>query len=103
VSQPPWRISYTPPARRDLRRLDAQIRARVLARIEELAANDLRADARRLAGTDEYRLRSAIGEFGSAAYPAEGALPGNSSGLKKLLLWDPPSAQSRLRRRVPFV
>jgi mRNA interferase RelE/StbE len=58
VTDPPWRIGYTSAARRDLRRLDAQIRARVLEAIEQLAANDPRADVRKLAETDEHRLRA---------------------------------------------
>jgi mRNA-degrading endonuclease RelE of RelBE toxin-antitoxin system len=57
VSEQPWRIGYTPAAPRDLRLLDAQIRARVITALEQLAANDLRADVRRLSGTDEHRLR----------------------------------------------
>jgi mRNA interferase RelE/StbE len=57
VSEPPWRISYTPAAHRDLRRLDPQIRARVLLAIERAAGNDPRTDIRKLAGSDELRLR----------------------------------------------
>jgi hypothetical protein len=34
VTHAPWRIGYTPPARRDLRRLDAQIRARLITALE---------------------------------------------------------------------
>lgn len=61
MTEPPWRIGYAPAARRDLRRLDAQVRARVLATIERAAANDPRVDIRRLTGTDEHRLR--IGDW----------------------------------------
>jgi mRNA interferase RelE/StbE len=57
VSQPPWRIGYAPAARRDLRRLDPQVRVRAIAAIEQLAANDPRSDVRKLGGSDEYRLR----------------------------------------------
>jgi mRNA interferase RelE/StbE len=57
VSQQPWRIAYAPAARRDLRRLDPQVRERVIGAIERAAANDPRADIRRLAGADEHRLR----------------------------------------------
>jgi mRNA interferase RelE/StbE len=57
VSEQPWRIGYAPAALRDLRRLDPQVRARVIAAIERVAANDPRADIRKLAGADEHRLR----------------------------------------------
>ena len=57
MSEPSWGIGYTPAARRDLRRLDAQVRARVLAAIERVATNDPRTDIRKLAGADEHRLR----------------------------------------------
>lgn len=57
MSQPLWRIEYTPAARRDLRRLDTQVRARVVTALEQLTANDPRADVRKLAGADEHRLR----------------------------------------------
>jgi mRNA interferase RelE/StbE len=56
VSQQPWRITYTPAAHRDLRRLDPQVRERVIGAIERAAATDRRADIRKLAGSDEYRL-----------------------------------------------
>ncbi|MGB0091109.1 MAG: type II toxin-antitoxin system RelE/ParE family toxin [Solirubrobacteraceae bacterium] len=58
MTHAPWRIGYTPPARRDLRRLDAQIRARVITALEQLAANDPRVDVRKLTGSDEHRLRA---------------------------------------------
>jgi mRNA interferase RelE/StbE len=57
VSQQPWRIGYSPAALRDLRRLDPQVGARVIAAIERAAANDPRADIRKLTGADEHRLR----------------------------------------------
>ncbi len=57
MSEQPWRIGYTPAALRDLRRLDPPVRARVITALEQLAANDPRVDVRRLAGTDEHRLR----------------------------------------------
>jgi mRNA interferase RelE/StbE len=58
VSEQPWRIAYTSAARRDLRRLDPPVRGRVIATLEQLAANDPRVDVRKLAGTDEHRLRA---------------------------------------------
>lgn len=57
MSEPSWQAGYAPAARRHLRRLDPQVRARVLAAIERVIANDLRADVRKLAGADEHRLR----------------------------------------------
>lgn len=60
MSEPSWRIGYAPAARRDLRRLDPQIRARVIAAIERAAAGGPRADIRRLAGSEEHRLRVGV-------------------------------------------
>lgn len=57
MSQQPWRVAYAPAALRDLRRLDPRVRERVIGAIEQLAANDPRADIRKLVGGDEYRLR----------------------------------------------
>lgn len=56
-----WRIRYASRARRDLRRLDPSIRSRLLLAVERLAANDLRADVRKITGADEYRMR--VGEW----------------------------------------
>ncbi len=50
-----------PQARRDLRRLDPQVRTRVILAIERMADDDPRADVRRLTGSDELRLR--VGEW----------------------------------------
>ena len=58
MSDSPWDIDYTPGARRDLRRLDPQVRTRVVTAIERLGSNDPRADVRRLQGGDEHRLRA---------------------------------------------
>jgi mRNA interferase RelE/StbE len=57
VSDQPWRLTYAPAARRDLRRLDPPVRARVIQTLERLAANDPSVDVRRLSGSDELRLR----------------------------------------------
>ena len=57
MSEQPWRVGYTPAARRDLRRLDPPVRERVIAALGQLAANDPRADVRKLAGGEEHRLR----------------------------------------------
>lgn len=56
-----WRIRYAPKARRDLGRMDPPIRKRIVLAIERLAADDPRADVRRLKGSDELRLR--VGEW----------------------------------------
>lgn len=53
-----WRVLYTSRARRDLRNLDHQVARRVILVIERLAGDDPRSDIRKLAGTDEYRLRA---------------------------------------------
>jgi mRNA interferase RelE/StbE len=57
VSDPSWRLAYASAARRDLRRLDPPVRARVIAALERLAANDPNVDVRTLTGSDELRLR----------------------------------------------
>lgn len=57
MTDAPWRLSYVPSARRDLRRFDPQVRERVIAALERLAADDPRVDVRKLAGSDELRLR----------------------------------------------
>jgi mRNA interferase RelE/StbE len=57
VSRPPWTVSFTRRADRDLDRLDHSVRPRVIEAIERLAAEDPRADVRRLSGSNELRLR----------------------------------------------
>jgi mRNA interferase RelE/StbE len=52
-----WRLDITPPARRDLRRLDPPIRRRVLEALDELAADPLAANLVKLTGRPESRLR----------------------------------------------
>jgi len=52
-----WRIRYAPQARRDLHRLDPPIGKRVIGGIERLAGDDARADVRKIAGSNELRLR----------------------------------------------
>ena len=52
-----WRVEVTPPALRDLRRLDAPIRQRVTAALKRLAADPPAAQLVKLRGTDEHRLR----------------------------------------------
>jgi mRNA interferase RelE/StbE len=47
----------TPPARRDLRRLDRPIKQRVVDALDYLVANPKAGDIRKLAGSDDWRLR----------------------------------------------
>ena len=54
-----WRVEFASVARRDLSRLDPQVRGRVLEAIERLAAADPRSDVRKLGGKKppSWRLR----------------------------------------------
>ena len=56
-----WRIAVAPRAERDLRRLDPQIRRRVLTAIKGLIAEPPEGDIKRLTGSDELRLR--VGDY----------------------------------------
>jgi mRNA interferase RelE/StbE len=57
VSQSPWGVEFSAHAGRDLRRLDPQVRSRVVVALERLAANDRRIEERRIRGLDEWRIR----------------------------------------------
>lgn len=62
MSTQPWRIELTRTATRDLRRLDAPIRARVITALPALAADPQQPGAlRKLTGAPEHRLR--IGDW----------------------------------------
>lgn len=52
-----WRIELTPPARRDLKRLDPPIRQRVNDALDGVVADPPVGDLHKLKGTDEHRLR----------------------------------------------
>lgn len=52
-----WRVEITPPARRDVRRLDPPVRRRVLDALDRLVADPLAGDLVKLTGRDESRLR----------------------------------------------
>ena len=54
---PAWRLTFTAPARRDLRRLDPPIARRVLGALENVAADPDRAQLRQLVNRPEQRLR----------------------------------------------
>lgn len=58
MSDPHWRVEFTPRARKDLLRLDRQVQKRIVDALDRLAAGErLSGDIRRLAGSTEYRLR----------------------------------------------
>jgi mRNA interferase RelE/StbE len=50
-------LRFTRSAEKELRRLDPQIRTRVLGALERLAADDRSLDVRRLTGSEHFRLR----------------------------------------------
>lgn len=53
-----WTVELSKPAARDLRRLDPQIRTRVVAALSGLEREPAKGDIRRLKGSrDEWRLR----------------------------------------------
>lgn len=52
-----WRIELARPAQRDIKRLDPQIRHRVLKAINGLIADPPQGDIKHLTGIDEMRLR----------------------------------------------
>ncbi len=53
-----WRYVVTPQAERDLRRLDAQVRARVFDALDRYVTDRQRGDVKKLHGKDnEWRLR----------------------------------------------
>jgi mRNA interferase RelE/StbE len=57
LTEQAWSYSVTPPARRDLRRLDPPVRRRIVDALDQFVANPRAADTRKLAGGDEWRLR----------------------------------------------
>ena len=53
-----WRVEFARAAQRDMRRLDPQIRRRVITAIDGLLAEPPQGDVKHLSGSDrEYRLR----------------------------------------------
>ncbi len=56
MSEASWNIDVSARAKRDLRRLDPPVSARVVAALERLAAGDP-IDERKLKGIDEWRIR----------------------------------------------
>lgn len=57
MTDAPWTYVVTPPAQRDLRRLDKPIKQRVVDALDHFVANPQAGHARKLAGSDEWRLR----------------------------------------------
>jgi mRNA interferase RelE/StbE len=56
-----WSYIVTPPARRDLRRLDPPIKRRIVAALDRFVADPHAGDIRKIAGGEEWRLR--VGEW----------------------------------------
>jgi mRNA interferase RelE/StbE len=52
----PWSYAVTPPARRDLRRLDPPVRQRIVDALDRFVADPFAADIRKLSAL-EWRLR----------------------------------------------
>jgi mRNA interferase RelE/StbE len=61
VSEAPWSLRFTARAKRDLRRLDPPIRARVIAALEQLTKDPHSGKLSRLTGRPESKLR--VGEW----------------------------------------
>ncbi len=52
-----WTYVITPPARRDLRRLDQPVKRRVVDALDRFVADPQAGDTRKLANSDDWRLR----------------------------------------------
>ena len=63
----PWSVEIERRADRDIRRLDRQVRERVLKAIAQLAADPAKAPIRRLEGRPESRLR--VGDWRAIFQP----------------------------------
>jgi mRNA interferase RelE/StbE len=57
LTDDPWTYAITPPARRDLRRLDRPVKERVVDALDRFVADPRAGDTRKLTGSDEWRLR----------------------------------------------
>ena len=58
-----WQVEFTTAARRDLRRLDPPVRARVLSAVKGLLADPAEGDIKRLAGVDPAEWRLRVGDW----------------------------------------
>lgn len=56
-----WSYIITPPARRDLRRLDPPVKRRIVDALDRLVLDPRAGDIRKLSGSDAWRLR--VGEW----------------------------------------
>jgi mRNA interferase RelE/StbE len=56
----PWSYAVTPPARRDVRRLEPPVRRRVVKSLDEFVADPFSSDIRKLSA-EQWRLR--VGEW----------------------------------------
>lgn len=56
-----WSYVVTPPARRDLRRLDPPVKRRLVSALDDFVVNPRAGDIRKLSGSSEWRLR--VGEW----------------------------------------
>jgi mRNA interferase RelE/StbE len=52
-----WSYVITPPARRELRRLDRPVQRRIIDALDRFVADPRAGDARKLASSNEWRLR----------------------------------------------
>jgi mRNA interferase RelE/StbE len=53
-----WRVEFTPRASKDIRRLDRPVQQRITEALDRLTEGpQLKGDIKRLAGSEEYRLR----------------------------------------------
>jgi mRNA interferase RelE/StbE len=57
LSDEHWTYVVTPPARRDLRRLDRPVKQRIVDALDRFVADPQASDTRKLANSDEWRLR----------------------------------------------
>ncbi len=58
MTDQPWAIDFSPRGRKDLNRLDRQVRQRVYTALQRIAADPRHATGvRKLTGLDEWRIR----------------------------------------------
>jgi mRNA interferase RelE/StbE len=57
LTEAPWTYVITPPARRDMRRLDRPVKQRIVDALDRFVANPQAGNTRKLADNDEWRLR----------------------------------------------
>ncbi|HEY6291044.1 MAG TPA: type II toxin-antitoxin system RelE/ParE family toxin [Terriglobia bacterium] len=57
----PYRIEIAPAAERQIRKLEARVRRRIVDKLESLSTNPRPAGVKKLAGSDFYRVR--VGDY----------------------------------------